>query len=137
MAAAVAATFAAALVMIALIIACVVTLVALVRAGVDAIIVPLFIFSGGLIIFLAARGTLLLIVLHRCGHLIVLHGRRAVIGACERRLRRQNAEQRDRSRQQQGKSLHYRLLPAREPPLSMADHQPGRITARLSGWFEF
>ncbi|TIV23261.1 MAG: hypothetical protein E5V90_32875 [Mesorhizobium sp.] len=81
--------------MIALIIACVVTLVALVRAGVDAIIVPLFIFSGGLIIFLAARGTLLLIVLHRCGHQIVLHGRRAVIGACERRLRRQNAKQRD------------------------------------------
>ncbi|WP_188131486.1 hypothetical protein [Mesorhizobium sp. NFR06] len=105
MAAAVPTTFAVALtlMMIALmIIARIVTLVALVRADVDAVIVviALQIFSRGVIFFMAACDALLLIVLHRRGHLA------AVIGARERRLRRQNAEQGDRSHQQQGKGLH-------------------------------
>ncbi|RWC93784.1 MAG: hypothetical protein EOS32_20275 [Mesorhizobium sp.] len=104
-----------------------VALVALMRAGAGALALVIALMIA-LVAFMAGGGAFVDFVGQRRRH------RAAMVRELAREglLRRENAEQADRGGQQQRKRLHHRLPPGTRPPLSMADHLSGRITAPLN-----
>ncbi|TJW06104.1 MAG: hypothetical protein E5W97_09875 [Mesorhizobium sp.] len=100
-----------------------VALVALMRAGAGALALVI-----ALVAFMAGGSAFVDFVGQRRCH------RAAMVRELAREglLRRENAEQADRGGQQQRNRLHHRLPPGTRPPLSMADHLSGRITAPLN-----